>query len=102
MAEVAAFPHIDVAADELQRRVGTYPLHLLDGALEIEQRSYLDDAADGDDEKNADHQEDRILLERLMPDPDRHDVLIPRAGVPCGGRRWSPRHAGRSSRDCRP
>jgi hypothetical protein len=50
MAVVAALADIDVAPGEFERRVGPHALHLLDGALEIEQRCDLDDAADGDDE----------------------------------------------------
>ena len=48
VAIVAALADVDVAAGELERRVGTHALHLLDRGVEQEQRRDLDEAADGD------------------------------------------------------
>src|SRR5215831_8557700 len=56
MAQIATFAHIDVASGEFERRIGTHALHLFDRALEIEQRRYFHDAANGDDQEDADRQ----------------------------------------------
>ena len=48
VAAVAALAHVDVAAGLLERRVGAHALHLLDRALDPEQRRDLHDAADRD------------------------------------------------------
>src|SRR5215470_5142107 len=87
MAHIAAFPHIDVASGQFEGCVGTHPLHLLDRAPEIEKRCYLYNATDGDHQKNTDHQQDRILFERLVSCEYRHDVFTPRAAAPRAERR---------------
>ncbi len=69
MAEIAALADVDVAAGELERRVGPHALHLLDRALEVEERHDLDEAADRDDDQDADDEEDRVPLEQLVPFP---------------------------------
>ena len=66
VADVAALADVDVAAGELERRVGPHALDLLDRALEVEQRRDLDDAADRDHEQDADDEQDRVLLEDLV------------------------------------
>eukprot|EP01037_Dinobryon_pediforme_P021487 gene21488-22362_t len=58
VAVVAAFADVDVAASQLKRRIGTDPLDLLDGALQVEQRQDLDEAADGDDDDDAEQQDE--------------------------------------------
>ena len=83
VAGVAALADVDVAAGELERRVGPHAPGLLDGAVEIEQRGDLDQAADRDDDQHADHQQDRVLLERLL---QRHDRAPHSAGASAGWR----------------
>ena len=86
MAVVAAFAHIDVAAGQLERRIGPHTRDLLDGALQVEQRRNLDEAADGDDDQDADQQDDGVLLEDACF--DQSDML--------SSLRWSKREpAGR-------
>ena len=65
VAKVAAFAHVDVAAGELERRVRPHALHGLDGALQIEERDDLDQAADGDHDENAEDEEERALLQQM-------------------------------------
>src|ERR1035438_6709722 len=77
MAEIAAFAHIDVAPGELERRIGTHAVDLFDRVLQIEQRHDLDQSADGDDDQNADHQNDRILFEDGVFLPKRHCLCPP-------------------------
>ena len=72
MAEVAAFAHIDVAAGELERRIGPHAVDLLDRVLQVEQRHDLDEAADRDHDQDADHKDDRVLLEDCVSLPERH------------------------------
>jgi hypothetical protein len=71
VAKVAAFAHIDVAAGELEGRVGPHALHGFDGALQVEERNDLDQAADGHHDENGDHQKDRVLLQDVMPGEER-------------------------------
>src|SRR5215213_4759735 len=63
VAVVAALAHIDVAASELERRIGPHAVYLLDRALEVEQRRDLDEAADRDYDQNADDENNGVLLE---------------------------------------
>ena len=70
MAIVAAFAHVDVAAREFERGVGTHPFNLLDRALEVEERQDLDETADGNHDQNADHEDDGVLLEDLVLVPE--------------------------------
>src|SRR5205085_964023 len=102
MAEIAALADIDVAAGELERRVGPDAVDHLDRALEVEQRRDLDETADRDHQQNADDQDDRVLFENLVACPERHGkLLIP----PAEERRASglpARRRERSSRDYRP
>src|SRR5262249_14021621 len=79
MAGVAALADVDGAAGELERRVGAHALHLLDRALQVEERRDLPDAADGDDEKDPDDEKDRVLLEKLMAIPEGHWLTPPAA-----------------------
>ena len=75
VAKVAAFAHIDVAAGEFERRVGPHALHGFDGALQIEERHDLDQAADRDHDENAEDEEDRILLQDVVPGEKRPAVV---------------------------
>ena len=70
VAEIAAFADIDIAAGQFQRRVRPDAVDHLDRALQIEQRGDLDEAADRDHRENAHDEDDRILLEDLMPGPE--------------------------------
>ena len=72
MAEIAAFAHIDVAAGELERRIGPHTVDLFDRVLEVEQRHDLDQAADRDHDQDADEENDRVLLEDCVFVPERH------------------------------
>ena len=47
VADIAALADVDVAPRQLQRVIGSHSLHLLDGALQVEERGDLHDAADG-------------------------------------------------------
>jgi hypothetical protein len=46
VADVAALADVDVAAGLLERRVRAHPVHLLDRALQVEERADLHEAAD--------------------------------------------------------
>ena len=72
VAIVAALAHVDVVARQFERRIGTNPIHLLDRALQIEERHDFDQTAPRDGDDDADHQDDRVLLE------DR--VFLPEGG----------------------
>jgi hypothetical protein len=48
VADIAAFPDVDVAAGQFERGVRAHALHLFDGVLEVEQGCDFDDAANGD------------------------------------------------------
>ena len=63
---VTAFAHVDVPAGLLERRVGPHALHLLDRAVDPEQRRDLHQAADRDDHQDADQQDQRILLKDFV------------------------------------
>ena len=63
MTDIAAFAHIDVAALEFQRRIGTHAADLLHRAAHPEQRSDFHGAADGDHQDDADQQEDGVLFQ---------------------------------------
>ena len=63
VAEIAALSHVDVAAGELERRVGPHAVDLLDRVLQVEQRHDLDETADRDHDQDADDENDRVLLE---------------------------------------
>ncbi len=63
MADIATLADIDVAAGELQRRVGTHAVNLLDRAVHPKEWRNLHRAADSDDDEDADQQEDRIFFE---------------------------------------
>ena len=51
------------------------PSHGLDGALQVEERDDLDDAADGDHDENAEDEEERIPLQDVMPGEKRPAVV---------------------------
>jgi hypothetical protein len=70
MAEIAALADVNVAASQLQRRIGPDAVNYFDRALQIKQRRNLDEAADRDDRENLDHKEDRVLFEDLVPGPE--------------------------------
>ena len=70
MAVVAALPHVDVAAGHLERGVGPDALHLLDGALQVEERHDLHEAADGNHDQHAEDEDDRVGLEDLVTGPE--------------------------------
>src|SRR5271154_5496374 len=72
MTEVATFADIDVSAGQLQRRIRANAVHYLNGALEIEQRGDLHEAADRDDRENSRDQDDRVLFENDVSVPERH------------------------------
>src|ERR1700730_17451486 len=86
MTEIAALAHVDRATGELERRVGTHALDLLDRAFEVEQRSDLDDAPDRDDQQDADDEKDRVLLDHLVAREDRHDPPPTRPAAGPGAR----------------
>jgi hypothetical protein len=58
---------LSAASGKLERGVRPDAVDLLDRALEIEQRSDLDETADGDHHQNSRDQDDRVLFEDLMP-----------------------------------
>src|SRR4051794_7559793 len=72
MAEVATLADIDVSAGQFERRIWPNAIDSLDRALEVEKRGDLDQTAYSDDSENSHDQDDRILLEDLMPCPERH------------------------------
>ena len=67
VTEVTALADIDVASGEFERRVRPDAIDFLDRALEIEQRSDLDETADGDHHQDSRDQDDRVLFEDLVP-----------------------------------
>ena len=80
MAEIAAFADIDVATGQFQRRVRPDAIDHFDGALQIEQRRNLDEAANGNDRENTSDQDDRGFLKDLVSAPERNLVAPPSAG----------------------
>src|SRR4029079_8001015 len=66
VAVVATLAHVDVAARELQRRVGLEALDRLARRALEEERNDLDDAADGDDEEDEDDEEEIAGLDLLV------------------------------------
>jgi hypothetical protein len=70
VAVVAAFPHVDVSAGKLERGVGPDALHLLYGALQVEERHDLHEAADRYDDQHAEDEDDRVGLEDFMAGPE--------------------------------
>src|SRR5437016_3657512 len=78
MAVVATLPHVDIAAGKFERRVGTYAIHLLDRALEIEQRRDFHDAANRDQDQHAEHEQERVSFEDGVFLPERHASLLTR------------------------
>ena len=73
--------NIDIAAGELERRIGAHALHPLDRRLDGEERHDLDDAADRDREQRQDEQEDGVLLDEfLAEDAHRRPLTAPVAG----------------------
>ena len=83
MAEVAAFPDVDVAAGQFQGRVGAHALDLFDRALQPEQLCDLDEAANRDDQEDADDEQQRMPLELgvLLPDGHQRPQAIALAGT---------------------
>src|SRR6478752_4971568 len=75
---VATLADEDIASGEFERRIGPHPGHLLDRALQVEERRDLDETADGDDDENADEEDDRVLLEDGVFVPQRHGVSLTR------------------------
>ncbi len=66
VTDIAAFTHVDVATGQFERRVGTHPLDLLDGVLEVEERCDFHNAADGHDQQGTEEQKAGVLLEDLV------------------------------------
>ena len=63
MAEIAPFTHVDVAPRQFERRVRTHAVDGLDRALQVEERSDFNQAADGDHEQDADEQDYAVFFE---------------------------------------
>ena len=63
VAQIAALADIDIAAGELERRIGPHAVRRLDRAFQIEQRHDFDEAADRDDDQDADQQQDRVAFQ---------------------------------------
>ena len=74
VAQIAALANVDVAPGKLERGVGTHPVHLFDGALQVEVGHQLDQATDGNHDKDADCENDRVLLEDRVT---IHDMRLP-------------------------
>ena len=72
VAVVAALADVDVAAHQLERRVGADALDLLDRALDLEQRRDLHDPADRDRDQDQDEQQDPAGLDPLVLAHQRH------------------------------
>src|SRR5690606_26884207 len=60
VAQVAALADVDIAAGELQRRVGTNPFDALDRGLDREQGNDLDQTADRHGDQGQDDEEDDV------------------------------------------
>src|SRR5262249_19045845 len=63
---VATLADIDVPAGLFERRVGPHALHLLDRAFNPEQRSDLHDPAYRHNDQDADQQDQRVPLKKLV------------------------------------
>ena len=94
VAEVAALADVDVAARELERRVGPHALDILDRALEVEERHDLDRPPIATTIRMPRMRSDRVLLEEL--------VLFQRPVLAIAMMRVSARQAGRPRRRHRP
>ena len=66
MTEIAAFPDIDIAALQFERRIGPHAVDMLDRAVDPEERGDLDGAADRDHDQDSDQQKDRIAFQPIM------------------------------------
>ena len=66
VAAVAALADIDVAAGELERRIGPHSLDLLDGRVDPEQRCDLDDSADRDHQQRQHRKEGYVALDAAV------------------------------------
>src|SRR6266567_6762354 len=85
VAEIAAFPDVDIATGKLQRGIRPDSIDHLDRTLEIEQRGNLDEATDRDHREDAHDEDDRVLLENMVPGPERHWMFLT---LPAG-ERWA-------------
>ena len=66
VAVVAALADVDVAARELERRIGPDALDLLDRRLDGEQRHDLDQAADRDRDQGEDQHQDDVGFDAFV------------------------------------
>src|SRR3954453_3301625 len=71
VTDVATFADVDIAADQLERRVGSHAVNPLDRALDGEQRDDLDQAADRHGYQRQHQHQDGVLLDRLVTDEHR-------------------------------
>ena len=63
MADVTALADVDIAARQLQRRVGAHALYILDGVFKPEQRGDLHDPPNRDDKEGKDRQKRDVLFQ---------------------------------------
>ena len=89
VADIAAFTDVDFTTRQLQRGVGAHALYVLDGVLQIEERSDFYDPADGNYTKCTDQKQGGVLFQNLVFIKDTHFPI----SLFCSGDSSGSRHA---------
>jgi hypothetical protein len=90
VADIAALADVDVAAGELEWRVGPHALHALDRRFDREQRDDLHQAADRHGDQGQDREQDDVALDGSVAEGhDRYSAATARtrAGSASGSAR---------------